>query len=448
MLIIFSYLYCLSFGLAGVIVLTLVAMADFVIGLKVGSLRDNKTQRLWLYIGVTANLAPLALCKYSAFAARSASMLLHPLGLRFTVPETPVFSIVGVSYFTFAGISYLLDIYFGKIEPSHSASEYICYLAYFPKIIAGPIVRAGEFLPQLRSGLQVTAQDVEVGCAYLLVGFVKKLVIADQLAGHVGMIMATPKNYTAFTLVQGAVGYAAQIYADFSGYSDIAIGCARLMAIKFPQNFMMPYSSVNIAEFWRRWHITMSTWFREYVFLPLELNSRDTANPRLRVSRNLIITMLLCGLWHGPSWNFVVWGGFHGVALAIYQLYASRRGPKRSRQRLSVFHPNALAARAMTLSVVVVSYVFFGTQSLSSAWTYLWRIFTWNRGGIALDSPYIVPLVAVVVLAHLVINKDRNVVEELVNCSVVMRTVAYASLLFILGSLVTSETAPFVYVRF
>jgi alginate O-acetyltransferase complex protein AlgI len=415
LLIIFSYVFYLSFGFGAAVVVTLVALADLIVGGKVGSAEDDGGRRRWLWLGLAANLAPLTFFKYSAFAA---------------------------------GISYLLDIYYGKIEPSHSASEYLCYLVYFPKLIAGPIVRAADFLPQFSRGFRVTAQDVEIGFAYLLVGAVKKLVIADQLAGHVDMIMAAPQHYDAFTLVQGLIGYTVKIYADFSGYSDMAIGCARLMGIRFPQNFLMPYSSVNIAEFWRRWHVTMSNWFRDYVFLPLEVSSRGMRNANLRASRNVIITMLLCGLWHGPSWNFVVWGGLHGVALAVYQAYARIRGRQARRETRSSFHPGMLASRALTLSVVMLGYVFFGTETLSLASTYLSRMLTWSRDGVALGSPYILPLAAAILLAHLFIDKDRNLIEEVATYSAPARVLTYAALLLAITSLVPSETVPFVYVQF
>jgi alginate O-acetyltransferase complex protein AlgI len=446
LLIIFSYVFCLSFGFAGTIVVTLVGLADFVVGSRIGSTESDEMRSRWLWLGLAANLVPLAFFKYSAFVAGIVATLLHPFGIRVPVPGNPLFPIIGLSYFTFAGISYLLDIYYGKLEPAGRASEYLCYLLYFPKLIAGPIVRAADFLPQFARGFRVTAQDVEIGCGYLLTGGVKKLVIADRLAGHVGMIMAAPQQYDAFTLVQGILGYAVQIYADFSGYSDMAIGCARLMGIRFPQNFLMPYCSVNIAEFWRRWHITMSNWFRDYVFLPLEVNSRGMRNANVRACRNVIITMLLCGLWHGASWNFVAWGGLHGVALAVYQVYTSFRG--RQMGQRSRFHPATLIARALTLSVVMLGYVFFGTKTLSLSLTYLRRILTWSRDGVALGSPYILPLVGIVFIAHLFINKDRNLVEELANYSLPTRAFTYAGLLFILTLLVASEAVPFVYVRF
>ncbi len=448
LLIIFSYAFSLSFGFGGALVVTLVALADFIVGGKLGSVEHEGMRRSWLWLGLAVNLAPLAFFKYSVFVASIFATMLHPLGIRVPVSGNHVFPIIGFSYFTFAGISYLLDIYYGKIEPSHSASEYLCYLLYFPKLIAGPIVRAADFLPQFSRSFQVTAQDIEIGCGYLLVGAIKKLVIADQMAGHVGMIMAAPQNYDAFTLVQGLVGYTVQLYADFSGYSDMAIGCARLMGVRFPQNFLMPYSSVNLAEFWRRWHVTMSSWFRDYVFLPLEVRSRGMRNAKLRASRNMIITMLLCGLWHGASWNFVVWGGLHGITLAVYQVYASFRGPQARPETRSSLHLGTVASRALTLSVVMLANVFFGTQTLSLASVYLSRMLTWSRDGVILGSPYILPLTAVVVIAHLLINKDSNVIEELANYSVPTRALTYTTLLLVLTSLVASEPVSFVYVRF
>ena len=448
LLVIFSYIFCLSFGLGGAIVVTLVALADFVIGGKIGSAESDGTRGRWLWLGLAVNLIPLAFFKYAAFVAGNVAPLLQLLGIHEPVPGNIVLPIIGISYFTFAGMSYLLDIYNGKIGPSRNVSEYLCYLLYFPKLIAGPIVRAADFLPQFSRGLRVTAEDVEIGFGYLLIGAAKKLLIADYLAGHVSMIMAAPQDYNASTLLQGLVGFTVQLYADFSGYSDMAIGCARLMGFKLPQNFLMPYSSVNIAEFWRRWHITMSTWFRDYVFLPLEIKSRGMQNAHVRASRNIIITMLLCGLWHGASWNFVLYGGVHGVALAVYQVYASARRRQVHRGTRSAFHPGTLVARTLTLSVVMLSNVLFATHTLPAAFAYLRRMLTWSNAGVALGSPYILPLTAVVFIAHLFINKNRNVIEELATYSVPTRVFAYTTLLFALTSLVASEAVPFVYVRF
>src|SRR6266849_3685584 len=379
LLLLFSYGFYLSSGLFGMLVVTLLSLVDFGVGRQLEISTSEETSRRWLWAGLTANIGVLVFFKYSVFLAETVATAVRPLGVRMSVPGAPLLQIIGLSYFTFAGMSYVLDIYYGKMKASDSVSEYVCYLMYFPKLIAGPIVRAADFLPQFSQGFKITAQDFEIGCGYLLVGAVKKLVIADQLASHVSMIMAAPQHFNALTLVQGMIGYTVQLYADFSGYSDMAIGCARLMGIKFPQNFLMPYSSVNIAEFWRRWHVTMSNWFKDYVFLPLEFGTRGTRNANVRASRNIVITMLLCGLWHGASWNFVVWGGLHGVALAVYQVYASVRGRQVRRETRSAFHPGTLAARALTLLVVMLGYILFGTHTLTLAFKYLWRMVTWSR---------------------------------------------------------------------
>jgi alginate O-acetyltransferase complex protein AlgI len=447
LLIAVSCVFYLTFGVVGISLISLTAVVDFNVGRRLGTAMSDRNRRQWLWASLAVNLGALLLFKTAPLLAVAANSMLRPLGIRTVPPGAEALLPVGLSYFTFAGMSYVLDVYYERLEPSLSFPEYFCYLVYFPKIVAGPIVRAAQLLPEFRRGIRITAVDVETGCGYFLVGAVQK-VIADQLAQHVGMILAAPQQYDGLTLLQGMVGYTVQIYADFSGYSDMAIGCARLMGIRFPQNFLMPYSSVNIAEFWRRWHVTMSNWFRDYVFLPLEVSSRGMRKANLRASRNVIITMLLCGLWHGATWNFVVWGGLHGVALAVYQVYVSLRGPQARREKRSSLHPGTLSARALTLSVVMLANVFFGTQTLSLASMYLSRMLTWSSDGVALGSPYILPLTAVVFVSHLLINKDRNLIEEVATYSVPSRVFAYASLLVALTSLVPSEAVPFVYVQF
>ena len=447
LLIILSYLLYLSFGLVGVGVLTSIALVDFTVGRRLGKSSTAFARKRLLWISLSVNLGALVFFKYYVFLGETVASIVRPVGIHLPVPSGLLLPI-GLSYFTFASMSYVLDIYYERLEPTQYFSDYIWYLVYFPKLVAGPIVRAVELLPQFKRGIQFSAEDFETGGAYLLVGAVKKLVIADQLSSHVGMILSAPEHYNAFTLVQGMLGYTVQIYADFSGYSDMAIGCARLMGIRFPQNFLMPYSSVNIAEFWRRWHVTLSSWFRDYVFLPLELGSRGIQNAEIRASRNIVTTMLLCGLWHGASWNFVLWGGLHGVALAIYQVYATRRSRKLRAASPSFPLLRMLASRVLTLSVVMFGWIFFGTPTLSIAFRYILRLVTWSSDGVALGSPYILPLTALVFLAHLLIGKNRNVVEELASLSMPARVFAYSSLLVLITSLVPSDTAPFVYLHF
>jgi alginate O-acetyltransferase complex protein AlgI len=444
-LILFSYLFYLTFGLVGIPAITLIAFVDYNVGRKLCATEEYQARNKWLLLSLSTNIGLLFIFKYAAPFVEALNLPQNLISAHITILHSEHLTPVGISYFTFASMSYVMDVYYQRTDATNNFSEYLSYLLYFPKLIAGPIVRAVTLLPQLKKSFSITAQDFETGAAYFLVGAVKKLVIADRLVGHIGLILGAPHEYDAFTLLQGVLGYSVQIYLDFSGYSDMAIGCARMMGIQFPQNFMMPYSSVSIVEFWRRWHITLSTWLRDYIFLPLELSSRDAKNRNLRTSRNIVITMLVCGLWHGANWNFVLWGGLHGIALATNLVYGNLR---RRRQNGSAHWIGTAASRALTLSTVMAGWVFFGTNTPTRALQYFGRLLTWRSDGIALGSPYILPLVCIVVLAHVFINKDRNLVEELPTFAVPTRIFAYSILLLALTTLVATDTVPFVYVQF
>jgi D-alanyl-lipoteichoic acid acyltransferase DltB (MBOAT superfamily) len=227
----------------------------------------------------------------------------------------------------------------------------------------------------------------------------------------------------------------------------MAIGCARVLGFRFPENFQFPFSSVSITEFWRRWHITMSTWFRDYLFLPLEMATRDNPMPLLRISINMTITMLLCGLWHGPSWNYVIWGGIHGAALAANRVWTACKPSPGWMQNPVVRFVGNLLARILTLGVVVLALVFFRTPSVADAMTYFGGMFVRHPGD-RLMSIYIYPIVALVFLAHLLVNKDRCLALELPQRPVWIRVGVYASLLTVLACLAATEAAPFIYFKY
>jgi D-alanyl-lipoteichoic acid acyltransferase DltB (MBOAT superfamily) len=245
-------------------------------------------------------------------------------------------------------------------------------------------------------------------------------------------------------LLQGLLGYTVQIYCDFSGYSDMAIGCARMMGFRFMENFQMPYSAVNITEFWRRWHISLSTWFRDYLYVPLGGNRKGLT----RTYVNLILTMLLCGLWHGASWNFVLWGGLHGVALAIHRVWKSWALPASLGDVAGFRLLSSFFSRVLTLGVVVLGWLFFRADSWSNATEYLARLVTWNGAGIRMLSPYIIAAVAGMVLVHLLVNKDRNWVQEISQLSVPVRVLSYTSMLLLIVCLGATDSAPFIYFQF
>ena len=364
---------------------------------------------------------------------------------------------VGISFFTFKSMSYTLDVYRRSISPCPSVRDYLLFVSFFPQLLAGPIVRASELLPQLARRVRASASEIESGLVQFGLGAIKKLVIADQVAGHVNLIFAAPGQYDALTLLQGAVGYAAQIYCDFSGYSDMAIGAARIMGYRTAENFQMPYSAVNITEYWHRWHISLSSWFRDYLFLPsaYAISRRMEKDRYLGVRVDLVVygaailtTFAICGLWHGANWTFVAWGCFHGVALAAHRAWKVWRPFKRLGRRATFKLGSALVARLVTLTVVVASWVIFRAESLGAAGEYFVRIGAWESAGTRMLSPYILPACLAVFMAHLLIDKDGNWPVEIIRRPVPVRIGAYASIVFLIATFGATDAAPFIYFQF
>jgi D-alanyl-lipoteichoic acid acyltransferase DltB (MBOAT superfamily) len=316
----------------------------------------------WLTgLAVAANLALLAYFKYTGFLLANFNAL---LGWQVNLPSLawPL----GISFFTFAQIAYLVDVRRGQ-EPEDRLLNYLLFVTFFPKVLAGPIVRAQQLLPQLRlPGLaRVNHQDLALGLALFVVGLFKKQFLADELAPVVQQAFgpasqgAVPEFYLSWL---GVLAYTLQIYFDFSGYSDMALGAARMMGLKLPYNFDSPYKSANIAEFWRRWHITLSFFLRDYLYIPLGGNRKG----QVRRYLNLVVTMLLGGLWHGAGWTFIIWGGLHGLYLALHQAWRrllDRRWPQRRQGSLA----GAWAGRLLTFFLVSLAWVFFRAPDLTSA---------------------------------------------------------------------------------
>ena len=224
----------------------------------------------------------------------------------------------GISFYTFKSMSYTIDVFRGSLKPCRSWLDYATFITFFPELIAGPIVRGSVFLPQMDRVIGPTMDRVASGASMFLQGLVKKLFVADRMAVVADAVFATPGIFDTATTWCGVAAYTIQIYCDFSGYSDMAIGTARMIGYDLPENFNMPYLSTNITEFWRRWHMTLSTWLRDYLYIPLGGNRHGV----LMTYRNLFLTMLLGGLWHGANWTFVIWGGLHGCALAVHKVWA------------------------------------------------------------------------------------------------------------------------------
>ncbi len=329
--------------------------ADYVAGRYLGRTTDAGRRRTCLVLLLVFNLGILAVFKYHDFFVQSLTGLGRALGADVNLPLLRLVLPVGISFYTFNSISYTIDIYRGVLRPARSLLEFSAFVAMFPHLVAGPIVRYADMAPQFeRLEPRPTAAAWATGCWFLVAGMVKKVLIADVLAEQfVTPLWHQVSRLDAMEAWVAVLAYTLQIYFDFSGYSDMAIGLAFLLGFRFPQNFNAPYQSSNIGEFWRRWHMSLSFWLRDYLYLPLGGNRGS----RLRTIRNLVVVMFLGGLWHGAAWTFVVWGLYHGALLAGHAVLRARGWVPRSR-------PLAVLA---TFLAVMVGWVFFRSESLPQA---------------------------------------------------------------------------------
>lgn len=298
-----SFFYYKSSGwYLGVLLLTV--FVDYFVARHVARHRNRRSTRGFVAFSIVANLGLLLYYKYANFFLTDVGSL---FGLRFSPLD--LFLPIGISFYTFQSISYVVDAYKGEIEPANSFWDYAFYMTFFPHLVAGPIVRAKDFLPQLTQKISIDREAVGTGLFLILKGLAKKAVFADYLAGFNDLVFSAPGQHSPIDNWAAFYGYALQIYFDFSGYSDMAIGLARLMGFTLLPNFDRPYTARNITEFWRKWHVSLSHWLRDYIYIPLGGSRRGNTN------RNLFLTMLIGGFWHGASWNFIAWGAMHGAAL-------------------------------------------------------------------------------------------------------------------------------------
>ena len=312
---------------------------------------------------IVVDLGTLGIFKYYGFFSEEINNLLEKGGLGLPVPLAAIALPVGISFIVFQAISYSVDVYRRTIEPA-TTIDFALYLSFFPHLVAGPIVRAREFIPQLAKPRDPSKVAVGAAVSLIVIGLVKKVAIADFLAREiVDPVFAVPQQFYAPDAILAAVAYAVQIFCDFSGYTDIAIGLALLMGFVFPQNFDRPYRALSFSEFWRRWHMTLSRFLRDFLYIPLGGNRHG----KLKTARNLMITMVLGGLWHGAAWGFVLWGFVHGAALVIEKVFRERG-----------FSPPAWLKWAMTFTVVVLAWIPFRAPDLSLALAFFERLFVWG----------------------------------------------------------------------
>jgi alginate O-acetyltransferase complex protein AlgI len=351
-LLVASYYFYMCWSTRYIFVIWAITLIDYVAGLQIEKAGLPSRRRLYLGISLFCNFGLLVIFKYFNFLTGSLRSATHLFGLRYDPPLLAIILPVGLSFHTFQAMSYTIEVYRRRVPAEKNLLEYALYVAFFPQMVAGPIERPYELLPQFHREPQVTFAGVRAGMVQALWGLFKKMVVADNVADFVKLVYDTPRHYNGAALLLATLLFSVQIYCDFSGYTDIALGLARMMGYELRINFLQPYFSRSVGEFWRRWHISLSTWFRDYVYIPLGGN-------RVTLPRhyaNLMITFVVSGLWHGANWTFVAWGFLHGLYLIAAQ-YTGRLG------KLPPFFKVIV-----TFSLVTFAWIFFRANTLADSW--------------------------------------------------------------------------------
>lgn len=375
LLLVASYIFYGSWKVEYLGLIMLSTVIDYFCGYRMSSIKEKGKRKPFLYLSLFSNLGLLFLFKYLGFFTESINLGLSLAGIENKIPVIQLLLPVGISFYTFQTLSYTVDIYHGKMNAEKHFGRFALFVSFFPQLVAGPIERASHLVPQFRKSIVFNWSDFVSGCRLMLWGMFKKVVIADRLAIVVNEIYNNPGDYSGFSLVLGTAFFAFQIYCDFSGYSDIAIGAARTLGFDLMTNFRTPYFSKSVREFWQRWHISLSTWFRDYVYIPLGGNRVV----KWRWYYNLFITFLISGLWHGAAWTFVIWGALHG----IYLIIAIWNPIKKGFRKAFALEKVSLWQKFYDVSVVYVlvcfAWIFFRANSLEDAFTIIQGIFQFEN---------------------------------------------------------------------
>ena len=409
------------------------AAVNWALGRLIAHNRESARAGMLVALGVIANLAVLGFFKYFGFFIESAGQALNMLGLERDLPLLQVILPVGISFYTFQGISYIVDLKRGDLKAPSGFIDTMLYISFFPQLVAGPIVRAKDFLPQLTITPRLSREAIALGALLIVWGLFKKTVIATELAeGLVDPVFFDPGSYSALDRLFAVYAYAVQIYCDFSAYSDIAIGCAALLGYRFARNFDQPYRASSFQDFWRRWHISLSTWLRDYLYIPLG-GSRGGA---IFTSRNLFLTMLLGGIWHGAAWTFVAWGALHGAALVIERALGLARSGRGLLGILITFHGMCLA------------WVLFRAPDFATAWAFL-TDFSYAASGLEVLTPFLAVLTVAGLGLHALPSRGiERASIVLARLPSLVAALILAAMFLLVEALRPEGVAPFIYFQF
>jgi alginate O-acetyltransferase complex protein AlgI len=440
LLLMASYIFyaCWDWRFLGLIFL--VSVVDYLCGARIDNTTSPAHKKRWLTLSIAVNLGILGFFKYFNFFVETLVSLAQTVGWSASSSTLNILLPIGISFYVFRSMSYSLDIYRGALQPTRSFIDYALFVSFFPHLAAGPITRANEFLFQLEQKRSFNGEDLEAGLTRFLLGFFNKTFIADTLAFYiVDPVFDAPGNYSSATLWFAMLAYTLQIYADFSGYSSMAIGSARILGLRLPENFDLPYMATNISEFWRRWHMTMSRFFRDYVYIGLGGNRKV----RARTLVNVAATTTASGLWHGAGMTFVLWGALHGVYIVLYHFWLSLRG---RRAEPTVY--NILPAWFLTQVAVCLSRILFRSADLSTALIYFKGLLK-SSGMETVETPLLVwTAITFFVTDHVagwMVQRDPDLKKRV---PVSLQAMTYAVMIVFLFQVRLETIHPFIYFKF
>ncbi len=442
LIILFSLYFYYKSSAGYCFILLGVCISDYVIGLALGSSSKVWIRKSLVVLNVVLNVGMLIWFKYFNLLYESfcsiTSTRFDPLDI--VLPA-------GISFFCFRSISYIVDIYKGRIEPCRSFLDYTFFLTFFPPLLAGPVVRAKDMLPQIRNSGSATSIMVSEGIFLVMAGLIKKVVVADYISGNfVDRIFDNPSLYSGFENLMGAVGFTIQLYCDFSGYSDMAIGLALLLGFRFKDNFRAPFKAQSPTEFWKRWHISLSTWLMDYIYIPLGGNRKGNA----RRHANLMTTMVIGGLWHGASWMYVIWGAYNGLLLSLHK---TARKIYRAPEWLKGTKVATIGNIMLTFTLVVIGMMFFRARSLEQWWEMSSRIVTDFRPEIILSfiegySVILIALAGALIFHFMPSRWTARSISRFSLLPIAIQSVILAIVLFLVIQTRQSDLVPFVYLQY
>ncbi|MCB2169911.1 MAG: MBOAT family protein [Deltaproteobacteria bacterium] len=440
-----SYYFYMSWRPEYALLIIFVTLVNYILGKKIYNSDSSKKRKVYLWLSIISCLSVLVVFKYDKFIGETLQSVFQLFGVGFTIPALDVILPVGISFYTFQTLSYTIDVYNKKKAVENHFGIFSLYVSFFPQLVAGPIERSTRLLPQFYQKHTFDYQQFRHGLQLILIGLFKKMVVADRLAIYVDQVFGSPQNYDGLTFIVATVFFSFQVYCDFAGYTDIAIGSAKILGFDLMQNFKRPFLAQSLTELWRRWHISLSTWFRDYLYIPLGGN-------RVHLSKwcwNIVFVFTLCGLWHGADWTFVLWGTIHGVGLVVERLLSSIKTFGRvidfNRKTKHVFSIFA------TFLYFNIALMIFRPNNISDAIYIINKTFThWGELYIGSPAVFIYSLFGILCVIALDVKQEwfDDKIKLFHNKHMIIRQFSYASIVILILMLGVFDEGQFIYFQF